>query len=297
VAVTVDWLVGSVVHGSHGGGHRGVDGVDGVSNNWGGVDGVSNNGGSVVGGSDNGGSVVGGSNNGGSVVGGSNLDNGSCLVSWGRGWDIRLGLGVDSGSLVGDLSDIAVISVGGVGHLLDPAVGESHSVGTLDIAGTIGGLLSVEVGLGVVISNGVCEGVGRDLISVLLGLVSNGGWLVSNGGWLVSNRGRSISWGSVDGVSNNWSSVDGVGNNWSSVVSDRVGNKWGGMNTMVNTMVGNQRSCMDGVVGGSVVDSVVGNWSNSVVRDDGGLANWDDLVGSNGGLDLSQTLGVVHLAH
>jgi len=287
VAVTVDWLVGSVVHGSHGGGHRGVDGV---SNNRGGVVGGGNNWGSVDGVSNDRGGVDGVSNNGGSVVGGSNLDNGSCLVSWGRGWDIRLGLGVDSGSLVGDLSDIAVISVGGVGHLLDPAVGESHSVGTLDIAGTIGGLLGVEVGLGVVISNGVCEGVGRDLISVLLGLVSNGGGLVSN-------RGRSISWGSVDGVSNNWSSVDGVGNNWSSVVSDRVGNKWGGMNTMVNTMVGNQRSCMDGVVGGSVVDCVVGNWSNSVVRDDGGLANWDDLVGSNGGLDLSQTLGVVHLAH
>ena len=210
------------------------------------------------------------------------------MVSRGRlvGWL----LGVDSSSLVGDLSNIAVISVGSVGHLLDPAVGESHSVGTLDIAGTIGGLLGVEVGLGVVISNGVCEGVGRDLISVLLGLVSNGGGLVSN-------RGRSISWGSVDGVSNNWSSVDGVGNNWSSVVSDRVGNKWGGMNTMVNTMVGNQRSCMDGVVGGSVVDWSVVDWSNSVVRDDGGLANWDDLVGSNGGLDLSQTLGVVHLAH
>ena len=89
--------------------------------------------------------------------------------------------------------------------------------------------------------------------------------------------------------------MDSVGNNWSSVVSDRVGNKWGGMNTMVNTMVGNQRSCMDGVVGGSVVDSVMGNWSNSVVRDDGGLANWDGSVGSNGGLDLSQTLGVVSL--
>ena len=208
----------------------------------------------------------------------------------GGGGSIGLLLGVDSSSLVCDIGDISIIAIGRVLDMLDTSIGKSNGVGSGHVAGTIGLLLGVEVGLGVVISNGVCEGVGRDLISVLLGLVSNGGWLVSN-------RGRSISWGSVDGVSNNWSSVDGVGNNWSSVVSDRVGNKWGGMNTMVNTMVGNQRSCMDGVVGGSVVDSVVGNWSNSVVRDDGGLANWDDLVGSNGGLDLSQTLGVVHLAH
>ena len=69
VAVTVDWLFGSVVHGSHGGGHRGVDGVSnnrggvvGGGNNWGSVDGVSNDRGGVDGVSNNGGSVVGGSN-------------------------------------------------------------------------------------------------------------------------------------------------------------------------------------------------------------------------------------------
>ena len=69
VAVTVDWLVGPVVHGSHGGGHRGVDGVSnnrggvvGGGNNWGSVDGVSNDRGGVDGVSNNGGSVVGGSN-------------------------------------------------------------------------------------------------------------------------------------------------------------------------------------------------------------------------------------------
>ena len=60
MAVTVDWLVGSVVDGSHGGGHRGVDGV-------------SNNRGGVVGGGNDRGGVDGVSNNGGGVVGGSNL--------------------------------------------------------------------------------------------------------------------------------------------------------------------------------------------------------------------------------
>jgi len=110
-----------------------------MGNHGGSVDSVGNDWGSV-------------GNNWGSVVSWGNLDNGSWLVgggrlvvSWSGGWDIRLGLGVGSGSLVGDLSNIAVISVGGVGHLLDPAVGKSHSVGALDVAGTIGGLLSVEV--------------------------------------------------------------------------------------------------------------------------------------------------------
>ena len=50
-------------------------------------------------------------------------------------------------AFIGDISDVAVISVGGVGHLLDSAIGQSDSVWSLDIAGTIGGLLSVEVRL------------------------------------------------------------------------------------------------------------------------------------------------------
>jgi len=280
VAVTIDWLVSSVVHWSHGGGHWGVDGVvgdgvetmDSMSNNWGSVDSMGNHRGSVV--------------------SGSNLDNGSWGISWGglvvgRGWGrrIRLGLRVDSSSLVGHLSNIAVISVGSVGHLLDPAVGESHSVGTLDIAGTIGGLLSVEVGLGVVISNGICEGVGGDLIGVFLGLVSRGG-LVSNRGGLVSgsslhnHRGWSISWGS-----NNWSSMNSMSNNWSS------------MNSMMSDGVDSMMSHGVDSMMSDGVDSMVGDRGNRVERDHSGLAYWDWPVGSNGGLDLRQTLGVVHLAH
>jgi len=299
VAVTVDWLVSSVVHGSHGGGHRGVDSVvgNGVGKKRGSMNSVSNNGGSMVSRShnrgsmvswsNNWGSVVSWSNNGGSMVSGSNLDDGSCLVgwgwlvvSWGRGRRIRLGLGVDGSSLVSHLSNIAVIAVGGVGHLLDPAVGKSHSVGSLDIAGTVGGLLSVEVGLGVVISHGVGEGVGGDLIRVFLGLVGGGG-LVSSGSWLVSNRGRGISWGSVDNRC---------------VVSDGMGNNGDMMSDWVNRMVGNWVD-KGGMMSDSVVDSVVGDRGNRVERDHSSLASWDDPVGSNGGLDLRQTLGVVHLAH
>ena len=69
----------------------------------------------------------------GSLVGGSGLVGGL--------------LGVDSGALVGHVSDVSVVSVGGVGNLLHSAVGKGHSVGSLHVAGTIGGLLSVEVRL------------------------------------------------------------------------------------------------------------------------------------------------------
>merc|ERR1712152_67603 len=62
----------------------------------------------------------------------------SSLVSW--SWSLWVG----SGSLIGDISNISIITIGGVGHSLDSAIRKSNSVGSLDIAGTIGGLLSVE---------------------------------------------------------------------------------------------------------------------------------------------------------
>merc|ERR1719189_1537 len=56
---------------------------------------------------------------------------------------------------------------------------------------------------------------------------------------------------------------------------------------------------------GNWVDGMMGNWvdggmmdrGDRGVRDDGGLSYGDWPVGSNGGLDLSQTLGVVGLSH
>jgi len=271
VPVSVDWLVGSVVDGSHGGGdwssnNRGVDGMDGVGN-W-----VSHDGGSVVGGGHHWGLVGGGSNNWGLIGGSSN----SGLVS--RGGLVGGLLGVDSSSLVGDLSHVSVISVGGVGHLLDSAIGKSDSVGSLDIAGTIGSLLGVEVGLGIVISNSVGEGVGGDLIGVLLSLVSRGG--------LVSRSG-SVSWGGVDSVSN-WSGVDSVSNHRSGV--DSMSNHWSGVDSVSSVVQGSVDK--RGVVGDSVVDG-----GDRVEGEDSSLANWNRLVGSNGRLDLSKTLGVVHLTH
>ena len=104
--------------------------------------------------------------------------------------------------------------------------------------------------------------------------------------------------GSVDSVSNNWGSVDSVGNNWGSVhsVGNWVSNNWG-MDSVVSS-----------VDNGGSVDSVV-DWSvskdwgvvsNSVGGDgvDGSnssLAHSNWSVGSNAGLHLSQTLGIVSL--
>jgi len=211
------------------------------------------------------------------------------VVSRGGGWLVSRLLRVDSGSLVGHIGNIAVISVGGVGHVLDSAIGKSHGVRSGHVAGTIGLLLALEVGLGVVIGHGVGEGVGGDLIGVLLGFVSGSG--------LVGNRSGGICWGSMVGGSNNWSSMVGgsvVSDRVNSVVSDRVNSV---VSDRVNSVMSDGvDSVVDSVVK-SVVDSMVGNWGNSVVRDDGGLAYWDDPVGSNGGLDLRQTLGVVGLGH
>jgi len=207
------------------------------------------------------------------------------VVSRGRGGLVSWLLGVDSGSLVGHIGNIAVISVGGVGHVLDPAVGKSHGVRSGDIAGTIGLLLALEVGLGVVISHRVSEGVGGDLIGVFFGLISGSG-LVSRGG--------GISWGSL----HNHGGMVGSRGMMDSVMSDgmdSVMSNW--MDSMMSDWMNGMMSNRVNGVMSHWVNSVMGDRGNSVVRDHSGLAYWDWPVGSNGGLDLSQTLGVVGLSH
>jgi len=63
--------------------------------------------------------------------------------SWGSlvwGWF----LWVDSGSLIGDISNKSVISIGGVLDVLDSAIRKSNRVRSSNIGSTIGGLLSIE---------------------------------------------------------------------------------------------------------------------------------------------------------
>ena len=124
------------------------------------------------------------------------------VVGRGRG-SIGLGLGVLSSSLVCDIGDISIIAVGRVLDMLDTSIGKSNRVRAGDVGGTIGLLLSVEVGLGVVISDGVGEGVGGNLIGVGLGLVGRARGVVSGGS--VGNDG-----GGVDGVSDDGGGVDSV---------------------------------------------------------------------------------------
>jgi len=177
-------------------------------------------------------------------------------------------LGVDSGALVGHIGDEAVITVGGVLHMLDPAVGKSHRVGSGNIGGTIGALLGLEVGLGVVISHGVGEGVGALLGQVIGDISGLDGGVVSGSG--VNNRG-----GVGGGGVNNRSGVGGGGVN--SVSEDR-----GGVDSVVDRGV----DSVSHVLGGDRVE-----------RDDSSLALGDGAVSEHRGLDLSQALGVVSLGH
>ena len=189
------------------------------------------------------------------------------------GGSIGLGLGVLGSSLVCDIGDISIIAVGRVLDMLDTSIGKSNRVRSGDVAGTIGLLLSVEVGLGVVISDGVGEGVGGNLISIDLsrGMVAGGGvhhrGMVGGGG--VHHRGM-IGRGGVDGVSDD-GGVDGVGN---SVVSEAVVGERG----------------VDGV-------NSVGNNSISSVKSVGGISH-DGGVGSEGlALGGGPVLSLVGLAH
>ena len=137
------------------------------------------------------------------------------MVGGGGGSVGGRGLGVDSGALVGHIGDIAVISVGGVLHVLDSAVGKSDRVGSGHVAGAIRSLLGLEVGLGVVIGDSVGEGVGGLLGEVVSDVSGLDRGVVSGGS--VHHRG-SVGGGSVHSVSNHRGGVDSVGHGVDGVV-------------------------------------------------------------------------------
>merc|ERR1739848_69985 len=123
----------------------------------------------------------------------------------GGGGGVGLGLGVDRGALIGDLGDITVVVVSGVGHGLDSAIGKGNLVRSLNVTGGISGLRGLEVSLGVVIGDSVLESIGSGLTLLNIrgrGVVDNrggmvGGGLVDNGGGVVDNRGGVVGRGSV----------------------------------------------------------------------------------------------------
>merc|ERR1719347_590046 len=174
-------------------------------------------GGSVDGGMDHGSSV----DHGGSMNNGSGMDHGSGMVdgtgnSNGVGNSVGNGdgLGVGSLAVVGDGGDVSLDVVGSVGDVLGAAVREGDGVRSSPGSGAVVSLLSLEVGAGVVVSNGVLELVGGDLVRVHLGNGVGNRSMVGRGG--VNDRGSMDNRGSVD---------------------DRAGNSVG--NAMANNSVGN----------------------------------------------------------
>ena len=178
----------------------------------------------------------------------------------GLGGDIGLGLRVDWGALVGDLSDVAVDVVGSVLHGLDPAVRKGDLVRARDNTVGIAGLSGVEVGLGVVIGNTV--GVSVRLRGLL---DNNSGCVVGGGG--VDNGGSVHNGGSVDSVHQRGSMV---GN---SVVGNRVSNG------VVGNRVGNGVSSVDK---GSGVDNG-SHMGGNTVADNGSVSNMGDMGDLGGG--------------
>jgi len=148
--------------------------------------------------------------------------------------------------------------------MLDPTVGKGNRIAALSIAGTIAALASVEVGVGVVVSDGVVEGVGGDLVRVHLGdSVGNGvGNSVGNHRGMVDHRG-----GMDQGC--------GMGHSMAKTVSDNA----------VGKTVSDNRSGMDkrGSVGNTVTHYSVANKTVASKTMPNHSRGPEDLRGRRGG--------------
>merc|ERR1740123_761317 len=179
----------------------------------------------------------------------------------GLGGDIWLGLRVDRGALIGDLSHVSVDMICSVLHGLDPAVGKGDGVRAGHNTVGIAGLSGVEVGLGVVVGNTV--GVGVELGGLRnvhdRGSVVGRGSVDSRGGNCVVGHGVSNNRGSMmhsmvsqrSSVDKRGSMVDGVRNNrgmGKSVVGDRGSVHQRGVvgNSVMGNRVGDGVDCMVG---------------------------------------------------
>merc|ERR1719211_204003 len=115
------------------------------------------------------------------------------MVSRGGGV-VGLVLGVDSGSFIGDFSNISIISISGISNMLGTTIGKSNRVRTNSISVTSTGLSSIEGSLGVVISYGVFKGVG--LSWAIIG--SRGSGMVGRGRLVVSCGRGMVDYGGMD---------------------------------------------------------------------------------------------------
>ena len=216
------------------------------------------------------------------MIGGGGV--GGCRV-------VRLSLGVDRDSLVRHIGDVTVVVIGGVLDVLGPAVGESNRVTAGNVTGGISGLGSVELGLGVVISNTVLKGVwGRLFLLNIGGGVAVGGGVVHRGG--MGNHGCG-----VHGVGNNGGVVRGRGMvdnrgvvRSRSVVHDGSG-VVGSRGMVHNRGVIRSRGMISG---GSVVRSggIAGNGSGSVDSSNGLLVVSITMDRLRSGVGLASYAGV-----
>jgi len=143
-------------------------------------------------------------------------------------------LRICSGTVVGHLGHVAVVVVDVVVDVLDASVRESHGVGTLGVTCAVTGLGSIEVRVGVVVSNGVLVGVGRDLVRVDLSMVGRGS--MSNHGGVVG-RGSMDHRGVVGRGSVDYRSVVGRGSmDHRSSMVDSVDNRGSMVDSMVDSM-------------------------------------------------------------
>merc|ERR1719317_124105 len=180
---------------------------------------------------DNRGSMVsrGSMDNRGSMVGRGRMNNWSSMDNRGsigrsglNNWSIR----VHSSSFIGNISNISIITISMVVHMLGTTIRKSNRVRSRDGSCSISSLFSIESSVGVVISNSVSIGVGGWLIRV--------SWLSS-----VISRGNLDNRGSM----HNWSSMVGRGSmdNWSSMGNRTVHS----MNSMSNRSVHGMSSNRD----------------------------------------------------
>merc|ERR1712243_138249 len=121
------------------------------------------------------------------------------------------GIGILSSSVIGDCSDVSVDGVGGVANMLGAAVRKVDTVRTFGTASSVTGLCSIEVGGGVVVSDGVVVCVGGDLVRVNLSSMSYNRGVVGRGS--VDYRGSVNHGGSVNYRCsvNHWSNSMGNG--------------------------------------------------------------------------------------
>merc|ERR1712243_340145 len=172
---------------------------------------------------------------------------------------------IHSLSRVSNLSHITVSMISAVGDSLDTAVREVDRVGSSDNTVSISGLGSLEVGLGVIISDtvGVSVGLGDLLDNYGGGGVVGGGCVGNDGGCMSNYRGvdsvdsvdrgsnsvDSMNRGGVDKVSNGMSSYEAMsdmasmGDHSSMSVGDHVrGNGRGGSSRGHGEQEGGQES-------------------------------------------------------